>query len=305
MRARPGKPAALDDQVLVADGPVLKPAFQDLAGARGVACLRRQRRAGDMRGHAVVRHAAPRVIPGRRLGEPYVSGVSGELAAFQRPDDGVTVADLAAGGVDDVGAAPHGRDQLVVEQALGSGVERRVDRHHVAVRHHRRSALVERDAKLTLGLFWQPVQVGVAQLHIEWLEPPEHRQADPPGRHRPDRHAFQVVGPLHAVGNVPAALDHPLVGGKVVPDQREDHHHHVLGHADAVGVSDLRDGQASFAGRLQVVMVRPDPGGNNEPEVFRLSNPLPGQVRRPERLGDHDVCVGEFPLEDRVRAVLV
>src|SRR5216683_7980477 len=73
--ARSGELAALDDQVLLADRPVLKPAFEDLAGARGVACLRRQRRPGDVRGHAMVRHRAPRVIPGRRLGEPDITGV--------------------------------------------------------------------------------------------------------------------------------------------------------------------------------------------------------------------------------------
>src|SRR6266516_5767874 len=62
MRSRPGEPAALHDQVLLADRPALKPALQDLTGARGVACLRRQRRARDVRSHAVMRHAAPRVI---------------------------------------------------------------------------------------------------------------------------------------------------------------------------------------------------------------------------------------------------
>src|SRR5258707_12810505 len=36
--ARSGELAALDDQVLLADRPVLKPAFEDLASARGVAC---------------------------------------------------------------------------------------------------------------------------------------------------------------------------------------------------------------------------------------------------------------------------
>src|SRR5690349_22129157 len=70
MRARPGELAALDDQVLLADGPVLKPALQDLPGPRRVARLRRQRRAGDMRGHAMVRHTAPRMVPRCGLREP-------------------------------------------------------------------------------------------------------------------------------------------------------------------------------------------------------------------------------------------
>ncbi len=172
-----------------------------------------------MRGHAMVRHRAPRVIPGRRLGEPDIACVAGELAALQRPGDRVPVADLAPGGVDDVGAALHGRDQLIVEQALSARVERGVDRHHVAVRHHVRCALIEGHAKLALDVLGQPVQVGVMQRDVEWLEPPEHRRADPPGGNRPYRHAFYVVGPLHAVGNIPPAIDHPLVGGDVVADQ--------------------------------------------------------------------------------------
>src|SRR5215472_5768974 len=85
--ARSGEPAALHDQVFVADRPVLKPAFEDLAGACGVACLRRQRRAGDVRGHAMVWHGPPGVILRRGLGEPDIAGVAGELAAFERAAD--------------------------------------------------------------------------------------------------------------------------------------------------------------------------------------------------------------------------
>jgi hypothetical protein len=44
VRACPGQLATLNDQVFLTDRPVLKPAFQDLAGARGVAGLGRQRR---------------------------------------------------------------------------------------------------------------------------------------------------------------------------------------------------------------------------------------------------------------------
>jgi len=52
----------------------------------------------------VVRHRAPRVVLGRRLREPDVAGVAGQLAAAQRRRDGLAVADLAARGVDNVRA---------------------------------------------------------------------------------------------------------------------------------------------------------------------------------------------------------
>ncbi len=78
----------------------------------------------------------------------------------------------------------------------------------------------------------------------------------------------------------------------------------MLRNADAVGVSDLGDGQAGLAGGLEVVVIRPDPGGNRKLEVPGPGDALPGQVGGPERLGDDDIGVGQLALEDRVRAVL-
>ena len=59
------------------------------------------------------------MISGSGLREPDVSGIACKLAAFQRPRDRIAVADLAAGGVDDVGAALHLGDERVVEEVLG------------------------------------------------------------------------------------------------------------------------------------------------------------------------------------------
>ena len=89
----------------------------------------------------------------RRLREPHVARVSGELAALQRPHDGVAIADFAARGVHDVGAALHLGDELVVEEVLGLWMQRRVDRHHVADLHERLHVRVEREAKLLLNLW--------------------------------------------------------------------------------------------------------------------------------------------------------
>ena len=70
----------------------------------------------------------------RRLREPDVARVAGQLTALARLGDGVAVADLAAGGVDEEGPALHPPDQLGVEKVLGLGVQRRVDRDDVADR---------------------------------------------------------------------------------------------------------------------------------------------------------------------------
>src|SRR5688500_16317204 len=79
--------AAREDQKFVAERPASEKAFEDFAGAGGIARLRRQRRARDVRGHSVVGHRPPRMVARRRLWEPYVACVAGELAALQRGGD--------------------------------------------------------------------------------------------------------------------------------------------------------------------------------------------------------------------------
>jgi hypothetical protein len=85
----------------------------------------------------------------------------------------------------------------------------------------------------------------------------------------------------------------------------EDHHHDVLGHADAVRVGDLGHRDAVGDRRVEVDVVRSDPRRQRELEVRRLVHPLLGEVGRPERLRDHHVGLGEPALELRVLAVLV
>ncbi len=105
-------------------GRSLEPALQDLADPRRVASLGREGRARHVRRHAVMRHGPPRVVRRCRLGEPDVTGVPGQLSALEGADDGVAVADLAPGRVDDVRPALHRADQGVVEHALGLGMQR-------------------------------------------------------------------------------------------------------------------------------------------------------------------------------------
>ena len=116
--------------------------------------------------------------------------------------------------------------------------------------------------------------VEIVQLHVERLQPAKHRQADAAGGDRADMHAFEIVGALDAVGDVPAAFDDPVVGGDVVAHQREDHHHHVLGDADRVAVGDLRNRDALLDGGLQVGVVGADAGGDGELQLLRLGDPF-------------------------------
>jgi hypothetical protein len=131
------------------------------------------------------------MIPGSRLREPDVSGIPGELAAFQRPRDRVAVADLAPGGIDDVRAALHLGDQGVVEEVLGLRMEGRVDRDHVADRHHRLGVRVVGHAEFALNLLGESVSIGVVQAHLKRLQPPQYSGTDPAGSDRPDLHSFE------------------------------------------------------------------------------------------------------------------
>ena len=122
---------------------------------------------------------------------------------LERSYDGVPVADQSAGGVDQVGAALHRRDQLVVEQPTRFGVQRRVDRDHVHGRDHLLHRLVVSHVQLPLDVLGQPVLVGVVQPYVERGEAAQHRQPDPTSRDGADVHALKVIGALDAVGDVP------------------------------------------------------------------------------------------------------
>ena len=82
-------------------------------------------------------HGPPGMVFWCRLPEPDIAGASGELAAFERADDRIAVANLATCRVHDIGAALHLGDQRVVEHVLGFWVQRDVDGDHIADFDHR------------------------------------------------------------------------------------------------------------------------------------------------------------------------
>ena len=132
MRARSGELAAVHDKIFIPDRALFEPAFENLPCARRVARLGRKGCPGNVRRHAVVRHRAPRVVSRRRLREPDVAGIAGELPAFERADDGVTVADFAPRCVHEIRATLHSGNKLVIEETLRFRMKRRVDRDDVA-----------------------------------------------------------------------------------------------------------------------------------------------------------------------------
>ena len=184
-------------------------------------------------------------------------------------------------------------------------MERAIDRDDVADGDHVLDAVVPGDAELPLDLGREPVAVEIMQMHVERLQAAQHRAADPPRGDGADVHALDVVGARDAIGDVPAALAHPIVRREVIAHEAEDHHHDMLGDADRVAVGHFGDGDAAVDRGLQIDMVGADPGGQRELEILRLGDAFGGQIGRPEGLRDDHVGIDQLALELAVGAVLV
>ena len=161
------------------------------------------------------------------------------------------------------------------------------------------------DAQFVFDLFRQSTSVGVVQPDVERCQPAQHGLADAAGGDHTDVHALEVIGVLDAVGDIPASVGDPFVGGDKIAHQRQDLHDGVLGHTDAVAVGDLGDGDPAGNRRVEIDVVRTDPGSEGQLQIGSFGDPLGGQICRPKRLGDNDISVGQFTFELRVRAVLV
>src|SRR5438128_6971842 len=96
----------------------------------------------------MMRRRPPGMVLWRRLREPDVSCVAGELPAFEPTHDCVAVADLPASSVDQVGAPLHATDQLVVEEMFRFRVQWCVDRDDVADAHQRLDGRMEGHTEL-------------------------------------------------------------------------------------------------------------------------------------------------------------
>jgi hypothetical protein len=83
---------------------------------------------------------------------PDVTGATRQLATAQGSFDGIAVGDAGPRGVDQIRATLHPAEQLVAERTLRLGVQRRIDRDDVAVRHHVGGRLVPGEPQLLLRL---------------------------------------------------------------------------------------------------------------------------------------------------------
>src|SRR5215218_8783612 len=191
------------------------------ANAVGVALLRVQRRAGEVRSHRVVRHRPPRVVFRRGLGVPYVAGVPGQLALFERLDEGIPVDDRPARRVDHPGAPFHVEQPLAVEQPPRRRRQGSVDADNVAQRNELVDVRVA-DAQDVLVDGAELRNVVVEQPDVEVLEPHGRLLPDPAHADESDGFVFEVVGLPGDLADAPAALAHFFLTRYVVRPRGKD-----------------------------------------------------------------------------------
>src|SRR5258705_7041567 len=96
--------------------------------------------------------------------------------------------------------------------------------------------------------------VGVGELQVEWFEAAKPRQADASCRNRADIHSFHIIGACDTVGDIPATLHDPLVGGDIISHEAEDHHDYMFGYADRVAVGHFGHRHTAVHCGLQIDM---------------------------------------------------
>ncbi len=101
----------------------------------------------------MIGHRAPRVIGRRRLWEPDVARVTGELPAFQRLDDRIAIAQFATRRIDQIRTPLEVRQRLRIDHVLSFRIERTMQRDHIAGLGQTFQAVVMRHVELFLDGF--------------------------------------------------------------------------------------------------------------------------------------------------------
>src|SRR5262249_707375 len=138
----------------------------------------------------------------------------------------------------------------------------------------------------------------------EGLKSPQHSKTDTARGHSTDIHAFEIIRTLYTICDVPAASDNPTIGGDIVSDECQNHHHHMLRNTDRVGKGYLGNGDSTVHRCLKVGMIGTDASSDDQLELFSFIDAFLGHVGRPEGLRDDDLSVGQLFVEYRILAIL-
>jgi len=103
---------------------------------------------------------------------------------------------------------------------LGLRMQRTIDGDDIADLDHVLDVWMPGQIEFFFHRLRQSVAVIIVQVHVEGFQAPQHGETDAARRDRAHMHAFDVIGALDAVGDVPAALHHPLIGRDIIADER-------------------------------------------------------------------------------------
>jgi hypothetical protein len=285
----------------------------DSLGTVGVSDLSIQRSTGHVRNHGVtttpvVLGVSQRVLLGSGLVVPDITTVTGEVARLESSGDVLLDNDGTTGGVDEVRALLHLRDEVLVEHTLGLLVERAVDGDNVTLSEHLLESVNAAAANLLLGLGRKGLVVEVEELlAVERLEAAKDTLTDAADSDSTDNLALEVELLLSSMGDVPFTSLDLLVGRDEVADEDEDGHENVLSNGDDVGTSDFGNCYTTvgLVGSVEVDVVGADTSSNSELELLGLGQTLSGQVTGVEGGGDDNLGIDELLIELGTLTVLV
>jgi hypothetical protein len=284
--------------------------LEDLLCSLGVSALGIDGSAGDMRSHGVsttvlVSHGSPGMVLGGRLGEPDITTVSSDLAGLECLDNVLGNADGSSSSVDEPSTILHVRDELLVEEALGGGVQRAIDGHDITQREHLLQRLNSSATNLLFDVGRHGLVVVVEHFHgVEGLASLEDTLADSAATNGTDDLTLEIVGVLGDSSNIPAARDDLLVGGDKVSDQNEHSHDNMLSDGLDIRTSDFQNSDISSVGSIEINVVRAHTGSDADLELLGLVDSLLVDVARVEGGSDDYIGVNNLLVKHRVGAIL-
>ena len=218
--------------------------------------------------------------PAQQLFGGKVGHVGGDLAAFQRVQDGRVVHQLAPGVVQHLDAVLAQGQGLGVDGVPGGGQVGHVDGQVVAQGQHivQVDAVVDPAAQVPGGVDGD-VGVVAVHLHAQGQGAVGHAGADGPqaddaqglaGDLVAHKLLFALFHVLFQAG-VPGQALHPGRRGRHVAAAGDQHAHHQLGHGVGVGAGGVKDHDALLAAPFQGDVVDPRAGpGDGQQVVLKI-----------------------------------
>ena len=225
--------------------------------------------AGDVRREDDVVETEVRRVFGRLDGED-VEGRAGDVAAFERGDEGRVFDQLAAGAVDDAHALLHGGESLGVDDAVGLRREADVQGEVVGLGEE----LVERDELDAVFARHGGGDEGIAadEFHAEAAGALGDFETDAAEAENAEGLAAQLRA--LKIFLLPLAGVHGAVGRGQFAGEREHEADGELGNGDGVGAGRVHDHNAAAGGGFGVDVVHAHAGAANDAQLRRVLHQL-------------------------------